>query len=82
VYTENLQLVSGKIIDNFTLAESGLIGNPYHAVKIITRGEVKKAFTIKVQSVSKSALELIEKAGGTFESVAVPKREKTEQEAA
>lgn len=77
VYTENLQLVSGKVIDNFTLTEASLIANPYHAVKIITRGEVAKAFTVKVQNASKSAIELIEKAGGTFEAVAVPKREKT-----
>lgn len=77
VYTENLQLVSGKVIDNFTLTESGLIANPYHAVKIITRGEVSKAFTVKIQSVSASSLELIQKAGGTFEAVPVPQREKT-----
>lgn len=77
VYTENLQLVSGKVIDNFTLTESGLIANPYHAVKIITRGDVAKAFTVKIQSASASAVTAIEKAGGTFESVAVPQREKT-----
>lgn len=74
VYTENLQLVSGKTIDNFTLTEFGLIANPYHAVKIITRGEVAKAFTVKVQGASKSAIELIEKAGGTFEAIDVPQR--------
>lgn len=79
VYTENLQLVSGKTIDNFTLTEAGLIASPYHAVKIITRGEVKKAFTVKVQGASKSALELIEKAGGSFESVDVPQRPKAEK---
>lgn len=78
VYTENLQLVSGKIIDNFTLTEAGLIASPYHAVKVITRGEVKKALTVKVQSASKSAIELIAKAGGTFESTEVPGRQKSE----
>lgn len=79
VYTENLQFVGGKTVDNFTLTEAGLIANPYHAVKIITRGEVKKAFTVKVQNASKSAAELIEKAGGSFENVAVPQREKTKK---
>ena len=81
VYTENLQLVSGKNIDNFTLTEAGLIASPFHAVKIITRGEVSKSFTIKTQSASKSAVELIEKAGGTFEQVAVPQREAAVKEA-
>jgi len=74
VYTENLQLVSGKVIDNFSLTEAGLIATPYHSVKIITRGDVKKALTVKVQGASKSAVELIEKAGGSFESVAVAQR--------
>jgi len=77
VYTENLQFVSGKIIDNFTLTEASLIANPYHSVKIITRGEVTKAFTVTVQGASKSATELIEKAGGTFEAIPVPQRAKT-----
>ena len=79
VYTENLQLVSGKAIDNFTLTEAGLIANPYHAVKIIARGEVKKAYAVKVQSASQSAAELITKAGGSFESVEVPKRPASEK---
>lgn len=79
VYTENLQLVSGKVIDNFTLTESGMIADPYHAVKIITRGEVKKAFTVKVYSASKSAISLIEKAGGSFEATSVPQREKSKK---
>lgn len=81
VYTENLQFVSGKTIDNFTLTDSGLIANPYHAVKIITRGEVKGALKVSVQNASKSAIELIEKAGGSFEATDVPKREKTKSEA-
>ena len=74
VYTGNRQFVEGKLVDNFTLTEAQLIANPYHAVKIITRGEIKKVFTVKVQGASKSAVELIEKAGGSFESVAVPQR--------
>lgn len=79
VYTENLQLVSGKTVDGFSLASAGLIADPYHAVKIITRGEVKKAYTVKVYSASKSAVELIKKAGGSFEATAVPQREKAEK---
>ncbi|MCA9309091.1 50S ribosomal protein L15 [Candidatus Saccharibacteria bacterium] len=77
VYTENLQLVSGKTVDNFTLAENGLIANPYHSVKVISRGNVKKAFNVKVQGASASAVAAIEKAGGSYEFVQVPQREKT-----
>lgn len=80
VYTENLQLVGKKAIDNFTLTEAGLIADPYHAVKIISRGDIKTAFTVKVQNASQSAVAAIEKAGGSFEAVAVPAREKTTTE--
>lgn len=80
VYTENLQFVEGKAITNFTLTEAGLIASPYHAVKIITRGEVAKPFTVEVQNASQSAIELIEKAGGSFKATAVPQREKTSKE--
>lgn len=80
VYTENLQLVSGKTIDNFSLTEAGLIASPYHAVKVITRGEVTKAYVVKVQGASQSAVAAIEKAGGTFEAVAVPQREKLKKD--
>lgn len=77
VYTENLQLVSGKTIDNFTLAENGLISNPFHSVKIISRGDVKKAFNVKVQGASASAVAAIEKAGGSYEFTQAPQRQKS-----
>lgn len=80
VYTENLQLVGGKTVDNFSLASAGLIADPYHAVKIITRGSVAKVFTVKVQQASRSAAAAIVKAGGTFESTAVPKRSVTRKQ--
>lgn len=75
VYTDNLSLVSGKTINNATMAEAGLIATPFHAVKIITRGEVSKAFTVKTQNASKTAIAAIEKAGGTFTAAPVPQRE-------
>lgn len=77
VYTDNLRLVTAKEINNFTLTEFGLIANPYHSVKIISRGSVDKAYVVKVQSISKSAEDSITKAGGSFESIAVPQREAT-----
>lgn len=80
VYTGNLQLVASKTIDNFTLTEAGLIGSPYHSVKIITRGDVTKPYSVKVQGASKSAIAAIEKAGGTFETIHLPQRPKAESE--
>lgn len=77
VYTENLRFVKGTTVDNFTLVEAGLIADPYHSVKIITRGEAPKGLKVNVQSASKSAIELIEKAGGTFTANNVPQRQKS-----
>lgn len=71
VYTEQLGLLKGKTADNQTLFEAGLIATPYHTVKVILSGELKKALTVKVQAASKGAVEAIEKAGGSFEKVAV-----------
>lgn len=81
IYTENLSLVSGKAIDNFSLFEAGLIADPYHFVKVITRGPVKKALNVSVQSASATAIEAIEKAGGSFTSVDTPRRQPSTKKA-
>lgn len=69
VYTGQLDALAGKTIDAEALAKAGLITNAYVKVKIITKGEVTKKATVKAQGVSTSALEAIQKAGGTFEKV-------------
>lgn len=81
VYTGNLSLVKGASIDNTVLFDAGLIATPYQAVKIISRGEVKKAYTVTVQSVSASAKEAIEKAGGSVTVSATPQRPATAKKA-
>lgn len=72
VYTNQLEAFKGKTADNFTLAEAKLIATPYHTVKIILKGELTAAVSIKAQGASKGALEAITKAGGSFEKVATP----------
>ncbi len=64
VYLDHLQDLAGKEVDNFLLYEEGYIATPYHKVKVITRGEITKPVTLKVQAVSKSSEEAIKKAGG------------------
>ena len=78
VYLDQLNDVKGAAIDNFTLAEAGLISTPHHTVKVIARGEYTGKATIKVQNASASVKEAILKAGGTFEAVPVPLRETTD----
>ena len=75
VYTDVLDTLSGNV-DNFLLAEKNLISSPYVKVKVISRGEVKNKIALETQFASKSAVEALKKAGGSFKKVAVPQREK------
>lgn len=74
VYTGQLDAFANKVADTEALATAGLISNPFVKVKVISKGEITKKVTVKVQSVSASALEAIQKAGGSFEAVAVKAR--------
>ena len=73
VYTDRLNGLKGKV-DNYILAENDLISNPFVKVKIITRGEVTAKIDLETQFASKTAIEAIKKAGGSFKKVAILKR--------
>ena len=79
VYLDTLNNFKGKTVDNAALFEQGYISTPFHTVKVITRGELSKALTVKVAGVSKSSQEAIAKAGGSFEKTAVPLKKSTKQ---
>ncbi|MBR3329227.1 50S ribosomal protein L15 [Candidatus Saccharibacteria bacterium] len=70
VYTDRLNELKGKV-DNFVLAEKSLISSPFVKVKIITRGELTAKVDLETQFASKSAIESIKKAGGSFKKVAI-----------
>ncbi len=78
VYTGQLNDVGTKV-DNFTLAEAGLTTSPHVRVKVITKGELKKKVTVNLQLASSSAVEAIQKAGGTFIATPQIKRQKQEK---
>ena len=73
VYTDRLNDLKGKV-DNITLADAGLISSPYVKVKIISRGELTAKIDLETQFASKSAVEMIKKAGGNFKKVAILKK--------
>ena len=75
VYTDALDTLEGKV-DNFKLADANLIASPYASVKVITRGEIKNKIDLETQFASKTAIEAIKKAGGSFKKVTVPQRTK------
>lgn len=79
VYTDRLNDLKGKV-DNLILAEKGLISNPYNKVKVITRGELKAKIELETQFASKTAIEAIKKAGGSFKKVAILKRPASKKE--
>lgn len=79
VYTDRLNDLKGKV-DNIVLAENSLISSPYVKVKIITRGELTAKIDLETQFASKTAIEAIKKAGGSFKKVAILKKAKKSAE--
>lgn len=71
VYLDRLNELKGTV-DNFALYEAGLISTPFHTVKVILRGELTAKITLKTQGASKSVVEAITKAGGSFEKTPTP----------
>ncbi len=65
VYTGQLDQFA-KTVDNFVLAEAGLVSSPYVKVKLINKGDVTKKVDIKLQAASESAIAAVQKAGGSF----------------
>jgi large subunit ribosomal protein L15 len=68
VYTGQLSSLSG-IIDNYKLAEAGILENPYTKVKLLLNGEVDKKLSVKLQAASQGAVSELKKKGGEFKAV-------------
>lgn len=79
VYLDHLNGFKGKTVDNMSLYEAGLVSTPFHAVKVILRGELSAKVTLKVQGASKSVQSALAKAGGSFEKSPVPVKESTKE---
>lgn len=74
VKLSDLNLIKSKVIDSNVLAEQRLITSPYVRIKVLSGGELKTAKTVKLPEASKSAIDAINKAGGSFEKVERLKR--------
>jgi large subunit ribosomal protein L15 len=59
-------------IDVAALIEAGVVGRPRDGVKILGNGELKAKVDFEVYGASKSAVEAIEKAGGSVKTLAAP----------
>lgn len=80
VYTDRLNELKGSV-DNFKMAEASLISSPFVKVKVISRGEITNKIDLETQFASKTAVEAIKKAGGSFKKVAILKRPASKKEA-
>jgi large subunit ribosomal protein L15 len=78
VYLDRLNDLKGTV-DNFSLFEGGYVATPFHTIKVITRGELTAKVTLKVQGASKSVVEAVVKAGGTFEKTPTPLKKSTKE---
>jgi large subunit ribosomal protein L15 len=73
VYTKDLDSL-GATINNEVLANAGIVSNPFTRVKLVVKGECTKKHSVSLQAASKSAIELVNKAGGSFKQVEQVKR--------
>ena len=79
VYTGQLNELKKSTIDTQVLTDAGIIDNPHVKVKVIAKGRLDKKMTVKLQSASMSAVQQIEKAGGSYERTPQLKRPKTKK---
>lgn len=74
VTTAQLAGIKSSTVDGFTLAEAGIIENPYLRIRLVHNGDITRKLTVKLPGASAGAIKIIEKAGGSFTTVPQNKR--------
>lgn len=77
IYTNQLNQLSGKVVDAEILSLQNLVSSPYARIKLLMKSEITKPLTVKLPAASQSAIDSIEKAGGSFTITARLMRPKT-----
>jgi large subunit ribosomal protein L15 len=67
--TLGLRFDAGTVVTPELLVERGLVASARHRVKVLGRGEVGKALTVRAHKFSGKAAEKIQAAGGTAEAI-------------
>lgn len=75
IKVEDLANFDGDVIDNFVLFDKGMIVDPYVKIKLIGNTPITTKLTVKVQSASRSAKNVVEQAGGQIQIIERPKRQ-------
>lgn len=73
VTLSDLDRIKDATIDNYVLHSSHIIEKIDTPVRVVSSGEIKSKKTVKLQAASVNALKAIEKAGGSFSKVEIPK---------
>ena len=68
-------LDAGSTINAESLVKSGVLRRAKDGVRLLGRGELKAKLTVEVHGASKSAIEAVEKAGGSVKVLAPAKKE-------
>lgn len=74
------KLDAKKPVNTEALIAAGVVTNPRDGVRLLGKGELKAKLTIEVAGASKTAVEAVEKAGGSV-TVTTPAPEKKEDKA-
>jgi large subunit ribosomal protein L15 len=69
IYTGQLDSLKKATVDTNALFEAGLISNPHVSVKLIVKGQVTSKKDVKLPAASASAIEQVQKTGGSFTQV-------------
>jgi large subunit ribosomal protein L15 len=69
---------AGATVNAESLVKSGVLRRAKDGVRLLGRGELKAKLNIEVYGASKSAIEAVEKAGGTVKILAPAKKEEGE----
>ena len=68
-------LDAGAVINAESLVKSGVVRRAKGGVRLLGRGEIKAKINVEVHGASKSAIEAVEKAGGSVKILAPAKEE-------
>ncbi len=68
------------LVDNFALYQARILSAPDQKARVVVRGELTVKVDVKLQGASEKAIEMITKAGGSFEKTERPKATKTESD--
>ena len=69
------QLDTGSVINADALVKAGVLRRAKGGVRLLGRGEIKAKINVEVHGASKSAIEAVEKAGGSVKVLAPAKAE-------